>query len=64
MITTAVQQLLGQALMVLGDARLMDEVGQVLSPADRERLRQAQLQVIDVRGRIHVYPFEDSPPTG
>lgn len=47
--TETLEQLLHQAATTLADARLLDEMGQVLRPVDRERLRQAQLQVIELR---------------
>ena len=57
--TESLEQLLHQAATTLADARLLDEMRQVLRPVDRERLRQAQLQVIELRRQAERQRFTE-----
>lgn len=47
--STPLSTLLREAAMLLGEIRLVADVQQALSAADRERLRLAQLEVNRVR---------------
>lgn len=64
MIANTVHNLLSQAALMLADVRLVEEMGQILTPADREKLRRAHMEVVEVRSKVGVYPFTDVPATG
>lgn len=62
--TRELADMLRRASLLVADIRLVAEVTEALRPADRDRLRQAQCDLIEVRSRAVAPVFTDDAAAG